>query len=780
MGFSGWCLAPALLFVCCTPLAAQELVEPESEYANKVGKAQQLGRLGDGTFGEDVSLFNGQLSFSVTDISIPGNAGPSVDLSRKRSIGELYLYQDSKPGNLGGFYDWDLDVPYIEGIFSTRGWVIGADSDPTRYQRCSLPKKPYLGDGVGSFPEAVFWNGYGLSLPGAGSAQLLVAAPGIPMPADGKSYPWATNSNVRIRCLAQTKNGVPGEAFVAVTPNGMKYFLDWVVTREMPLYSYKDNPLAPTRFLSRSHVFFMASRVEDRFGNWVSYTYTGDKLTAITSSDGRAINLTYSGQRITSASANGRTWTYQYREPGTLGSRIDGGLSAVNLPDATRWTYEASGTVRPPTFGPVPEGSECDPRLGTVYGPYTYTVGHPAGATAAYTLGYRYFYRAGDASPCSSPEQVPYTGVWNIQQKVVSGPGLPTMSTGYVFQSGFVASGRWTTVTLPDGSTHSYRFGTRPRVDEAKLLELRTASSSGVTLEQQTYQYASSADATGQFLPSVGQSLSVITPTEGVIEPEKLVSTTREGTEYVERVDRFDSLGRPIETYSGSAAGVARDGIAYHDDLASWTLGAKARVFDLDTGIEQSRVEFNAQSLPQSIWRFGKLSQSLEYDALGNLSKLTDGNGNATTLEDYKRGTARRIQYADGTSVSATVDDNGWILSKTDESLAQTTYGYDAAGRLTLIRYPAGDSVSWNDTVVSHQRIATTERGLSQGHWREVESTGNSRRIVYRDALLRPVLSEEYDAADRAGTLRQVINAYDHAGRTTFQSYPGRYRMGEP
>jgi YD repeat-containing protein len=776
----GWRVALALVCAyCSSTVAAQERVEAESEYANKIGKAQNMGRLDEGSFGENISLFNGQLSFSITDIAIPGNNGLPVTLSRKRTISERYLHQNAKPGGLAGFYDWDLDLPYLEGVFSARGWVVGSDNDPTRYQRCSLQKKPFVGEST-PYPEDMIWNGYNLSLPGEGSEQLLVAAANVPMPADGQSYPWVTVGNARVRCLPQTQNGVPGEAFQVVTPQGVKYSLNWVVSREMPTYSYKDNPLAPTRYLSRSHVYFLATRAEDRFGNWVNYGYTGDKLTSISSSDGRSISIAYVGERISSATANGRTWTYQYREPGALGSRIDGGLAAVVLPDGARWTYTPTGTLRPPVFGPSPEGSECDPRMPGVQGPYIYTVMHPAGATATYTLNYRYFYRASDISPCSSSERAPYVAVWNLQQRSITGAGLPGMVTNYSYAGGFGPEGRWTTVTQPDSTTKSYRFGVRPRQDEGRLLETRTASANGTTLEGVSYEYLAKEQSVGQFVALVGQSLSVVTPTEGLIEPQRMATTTVETTQYVERVDRFDAFARPVDTYSGSEVGVAKDRTTYHDALGSWTLGQTALVADIDTGVERSRTEYTSQALPQKTWAFGKLDKTLTYDALGNLTQVTDGNGNVTQFEDYLRGTPRRIAYADGTSISAMVDTNGWLLSRTDETGAVTSFSYDSMGRLTLTRYPTGDSLAWNDTVISRQRTGATERGLAAGHWRETEATGNARRITYRDALLRPVLFEEYDATQRSSTLRQVINSYDYAGRVTFQSYPGRYRLGEP
>ncbi|MDZ7473593.1 hypothetical protein U5F73_01005 [Stenotrophomonas pavanii] len=52
MGRNGWRLATVLLCFAATSASAQEFVEAESEYANRAGKAQQLGKLDAGAFGE--------------------------------------------------------------------------------------------------------------------------------------------------------------------------------------------------------------------------------------------------------------------------------------------------------------------------------------------------------------------------------------------------------------------------------------------------------------------------------------------------------------------------------------------------------------------------------------------------------------------------------------------------------------------------------------------------------------------------------------------------------
>src|SRR5690606_30479684 len=88
------------------------------------------------------------------------------------------------------------------------------------------------------------------------------------------------------------------------------------------------------------------TKIEDRFGNHVDYSYTNGELTGITASDGRAITIDYalvgtSKRRPTMATAHGRTWTYGYA--GT--SQLDP-LATVTLPDGTsQWSYSNVGVT---------------------------------------------------------------------------------------------------------------------------------------------------------------------------------------------------------------------------------------------------------------------------------------------------------------------------------------------------------------------------------------------------------------------------------------------------
>jgi YD repeat-containing protein len=183
--------------------------------------------------------------------------------------------------------------------------------------------------------------------------------------------------------------------------------------------------------------------------------------------------------------------------------------------------------------------------------------------------------------------------------------------------------------------------------------------------------------------------------------------------------------------------------------------------------------------VPVTTSAFGKLQSTLGYDTMssvasgfrGTLKTVKDGNGNTTTLTNWKRGIPQKVAFPSAvgfpaTYKSAVVDDNGWVTSTTDELGSKTCYKYDLAGRLSRIIYTSetaantcDDSVSaaWNPLIRSFVPVGSAEFGIPAGHWRETVSTGNAVKVTYYDAMWRPLLSQEYDSADevRNQTFRQ-------------------------
>ena len=77
--FSGWCHAQSAS------------VTPEDEYKQLVKVNQDIQPLGAHPFGENISLYDGTLSFDVTDINVPGN-GPTIQLGRKLTTWQSSAY----------------------------------------------------------------------------------------------------------------------------------------------------------------------------------------------------------------------------------------------------------------------------------------------------------------------------------------------------------------------------------------------------------------------------------------------------------------------------------------------------------------------------------------------------------------------------------------------------------------------------------------------------------------------------------------------------------------
>jgi YD repeat-containing protein len=779
-------LAVTVGLTCAGMTWAQDNIEHIYQtYADSVAAAQRREPLGDHAFGEKVSLFSGSTEFTVTDISVPGKDALPVALGRRFVIQDRNEFYDHIwQSFLGGFDDWDVEVPYLEGSFPARlGWIVAPPGDPGSLMRCSKASAPFVDLMTTGFSIDKAFQGYHLHIPGNSDENLLmVTGDAFGTPSDGNRYPWATAGNTRLRCVGQTKNGYPGEGFVAVTPDGKRYTFDWGVEHPLPRLSLKEGDFS--HYLDRKRVFLLATRIEDRFGNWVSYTYNGDKLTAITSSDGRAISIGYDGNgHIASATANGRTWTYNYAGGETF--KLDSGLATVTLPDGTQWRYQKNGLLRAmfPPHGD--DSSGCDPIEGQRPGPFTYQVQHPGGATAQFRFEQYRIFRNQEQSDCT-PGPVPaYYDTWGLVSKTVTGAGLASQTTTYAVDKLFSNpnNGKWTTVTWPDGTVSKYHYGVgydfvlvggtnKLYSTEGLLLDEQSYAANGALARTQSTSYAADPQVAWGFPNAIGDSPHPFQLDSALIRPVKQVITTQDGVNFQRTTNRFDSRARPVDETEASSLGYQKtETTDYYDNNAIWVLGQVQK--QAINGIESSRADFDPGiAKPIRSYSYGKLKSSMGYAADGTVATIGDGNGNTTSLSDWKRGMPQRVGYADGTAITAHVDDNGWVSDTTDENGFTTRYGYDAMGRINRISYPSNDTVAWQDSVRQFGPVNANEYGLPPGHWREVTQTGSYKKTVYYDALWHPVMEQEDDESRPEATTRWRMRCYDSRGREIFASYP--------
>lgn len=763
--------------------AQASAISPELEYSRKLESTSRLAPVTHGVFGEQISHFNGSTTFRVVDIDLRGNSGLPVQLARRLRIEDRF-----GTSYLGGMGEWDVEVPHISAVVSTAyGWTVpGA----TPLARCSSGLAPRVPESAWIELDDV-WHGNQLHIPGVASGPMMVnTAAGAIRPSGSTAYPWVAEGNIQFSCALTTKNGLAGESFIALAPDGTRYFFDWAVVeneRAIRISMVQGGTLTT----QRQRVSLLATRVEDRFGNWVDYTYSGKRLTRIESNDGRVITLAYAGAGVSTATAHGRTWTYTY---------ASGRLARAELPDGSAWTYTSTGVLElNPTAprdleGPEAGSTPC-PDPGLREGSYRLTATSPSGATGVFNFLYWRHYRTSIPEICEnfmagshgSPAVAPWNEVFSLDFKEISGPGLETSRWTYTWGQPnlFATTGpgyKDSEITQPDGSIIRERFGTDFAGNEGLLLEREHRQ--GVTvlaLTTNNYLTPAQINASQPFSLYWGVDLLGQDLTSGMRRPQHVTTVVQDGVTWTTTHETFDVFARPTRTAqvrTPALAGTPRvENRTFLDDTARWVIGLPASTsVDGIPGVLSRTVYHATSRLPVQEFgpagnATGQLQRTLTWTVGGQLASLTDARGNTTTLSNHYRGVPRSIQFADGATISATVSDRGEILSVTDAIGATTSYQYDLMGRMNRTDYPAGDVVAWHPLVSSFTRVATPEYGIPGGHWRQTITRGTYRKDVYFDALWRPVLEREQDTSNPA-TLRFNAKRMDIEGREVFSAYP--------
>lgn len=797
------------LLACSAPSSAIDALE---EYSRRVDGARNIAALGEDLFGDETNYFNGTTSFKITDVSIPGNSKLPVAIGRTHSVGEQL------PNASGLFGEWDLDIPYMTGIYATGfAWQV---EGPNPNNRCSgvAPTGWYGPPSAenddpsvpswrsGPFDGHEYWSGNTLHVPGVGDQTILQPDAGYTRrPQDGGTYRWTTTGNWFFSCLPSLASGQPGEGFVALAPDGTRYHFNWMSARKYASLDRSERVGSLTFIynLARQKVFLYPTRVVDRFGNWVQYNWSGDRLTGIVASDGRSLSLTYvqagtnanAGLKIQTISDGTRTWHYRYTQYGYL--------DRVTLPDGTAWELGTSSAIvsyETNYFGSV---SNCNPRPVAHNLLYTYTMRHPAGAQA--TFEFKAIEHGRTRAPLCQWDNETHMDVneapamyyhtMSLAKKRMEGAGaLPReWQVGYSTPQGSrenctscPPTTKTVSVTDTAGKFTRYTFGTHYGRSEGKLLQVERGANAISILSTEQHAYDDDPAAPAAFVRYVGNpgNYRGSDLKSGRIAPQKSKTIFREGATFTRENETFDSYARPLVVRKASSLGhVRREQTEYIDFPALWVLGQVRRQYNVNAAsILMSETEYDAAANPWKTYSFGKLQHTLGYHPDGNIATITDGRDNVTHLGNWKRGVPQYIEFPAVVGASEDlmnrqigVDDLGRITSVTDEHGYTTGYGYDAMGRLASVVYPAGDSVNWAPEQFDFRPLTSSDSmppGVSAGQWRHFAGKANYAKFTYYDAMWRPVLVQEYDTTDREGTLRTTRTDYTSDGLESFKSYP--------
>ena len=425
------------------------------------------------------------------------------------------------------------------------------------------------------------------------------AAPSITVGGTAVNFPIVTQDRWQIGCLSQTANASmgetaqAGEAFLAVSPDGTKYFLNYAHGVRVLPYSEADPaggpPLRHGRMLARMYV----TRIEDRFGNYLTYSYSAGKLQSITASDGRSVSVAWrsdvpviSSITVNAVDAAARTWQYGY----TSVTSTSATLSNVTLPDASQWLFSnipmsgGGGSISGQQVGGA-EWSDCG-----VTGPMidggttTATITNPAGLTGTFTLkglwhGRSYVPSACIAATISSPQYEGVPAVFPaaaVISRAIAGPGVSTQTWNYAYSpaqgshlyhtcagTNTCADTATVTITEPSGDKTVHTYSTRWGAHEGKLIQTQTYQGASTLLRTVTHTYA--ASNLGPWPNRIGVSLSGDRANIDKLEtwtPTLRTDTTQQGRTFTWRVPAvclggsfycFDTFARPTQVVKSSA-----------------------------------------------------------------------------------------------------------------------------------------------------------------------------------------------------------------------------------
>lgn len=578
----------------------------QDQYKNSLAKAQSIEPFTE--FGDSISLRDGGVSFKNVDIELLGT-GPTIRIIRTALIQDGQGMKGGWSNNLG---DWGLEIPRIKTITalpdpalraaplsadSPIGWQVpGADKN-ARCTNMSIPADVRYPTRPAEFYVSEWWAGYQLVDNDGNDEPLLMRASTLPNP----SQPIGTKSNWIISCLSATANPAeaPGEAFLATAPDGTRYWFNYLAYDGYePLI--KDFPNLPpknytyTYSLPRQFASMLVTRIEDKFGNWVTYSYSAGILTGIDASDGRQVRVTRGTNIVTitaGSAVSTRAWTYQTAVPGYS--------LVVTNPDGSTWKYVGAfqqGNFSNYSFYNCDQGYLSEPnemRQVSVTG--------PSGATAQFNFQKKIFGRSYAPKYChqySFPEEITsieeissavLARIWTgyaLTSKVVSGPGLGSMTWSYSYSahngcwnpaiatylstSTAICNGSspttvWTDRVAPDGVRQRSTFSNKYDQLENKLLKEEIFAPGNSLVRATQYSYATAPTTGGNpyaFPIWVGSVLDVNGNFEsaGTWAPISRVDTTQQGKTFTWQVAAncgsyvlcFDQFARPTKTIKSS------------------------------------------------------------------------------------------------------------------------------------------------------------------------------------------------------------------------------------
>ncbi|MCJ1715117.1 RHS repeat-associated core domain-containing protein [Curtobacterium sp. VKM Ac-2922] len=456
------------------------------------------------------------------------------------------------------------------------------------------------------------------------------------------------------------------------------------------------------------------------------------RISTVTNQAGRTLTFTWTGNQLTAVADNlGRTVRYAYDTAGNLihVTHPDGGVTTYGYDSAHRIT----SLMTPNNYQRSQQTSNSCAGLNGCATTNTYDSGNqvtsqtdPLGRTTTWSYGV-------DASSLSGATLITDPD-GNVKRDVYTSGDLTSITTGYGTSEAATttetydsASNALTSVTDPDGNLSQSTY--TPAGDTATAVD----GNGSVT----SYSYNSFGQATCVAMPEAANGCSSLSPPTATPSTASTITPPASAPPAYVTYTQYDTLGRQIWQSAGQYAPGATNASAIRTtyrlyNSQSVTLAGKAQTCTKSAPMA---------SLPcATIDPTGVVTQ-LTYDSATNLTAVSVPNGNGTQMS-----TVTFAYDADGEQTS-TITPNGNVSGATAANFTTTTT-YDSDGRTTSTT-KAGASGA---TVTA--RKATTQYDLDGNKITTTDPRGKATQYAY-------------DAADELQLLT------DPDGHATLTCYDG-------
>jgi len=654
---------------------------------------------------EIIDPFTGSLRLNYKDLVIPGNGGLDIVINRN------YQIVQETQGIAG-------QTPYLHGSTTTgMGWDI-------HFGRVYFDG----GFGVGLFPsgcEAVVdpvssTDNPVLELPDGTKKVLFLKSPGIP-----GTHEYITKDRWVATCIDETIDGQNNGGLLVTSPDGIQYKINYLQRSRVPTSTFTAPALHTTE-------------IKDRNGNWIkikykSYSTSLAEIKELTSSDNRKVTFTYSSSgssnaRLTTISANGQTWRYNYVNSAVSGYSY---LNNVTGPDGLKWqyTYYNSGLG----LHSVKDVTE------------------PYGGKTAYTY---------QRKLAALDTVAPIISTIAIKTKKTSGTNVSPGTWNYTFSSSGNLS--LTTITAPD-KTVKYEhcgevaaYNNNPSVcgyNIGKLVTKKIFDGSSL-LQEESYSWS-------KVLISNQKELY---PTRGIfnvdVSADNLVQKTiiRDGSSYITNYSSHDVYGNPAIITETSNSGTKSTSNTYYTNTSKWIINQNKNEILTNDSVNNNKGivrTFDSNGNLDTEADYGKSTNYNYYLSganTGEIQSITDPNGNTTSFSYYKRGLPGRENHPEGVTINRIINNSGTIKSETNGRSKTTSFTYDGLNRVKSLSTPR----TTDSNIVVTESFTGRKKDIARGGFKQTENYDGFGRII---------------STNTEGII--ITSTYDAAGRLIFESYPG-------